>query len=76
MAPGSPGQHGQTESFNGVWRDGCLNRWRLPSVHEARRLIAHWREEYKHARPHGALDGLPPPAFAMQCSGQALESAA
>jgi transposase InsO family protein len=27
IAPGRPWQNGQNESFNGVFRDGCLDRW-------------------------------------------------
>jgi transposase InsO family protein len=34
--PGSPWQNGHNESFNGVFRDGCLNRWLFESVREAR----------------------------------------
>ena len=74
--PGSPWQNGHNESFNGVFRDGCLDRWLFTSVREARRIITNWLEEYNHARPHGALDGLTPHAFAAQCSSQALEHAA
>ena len=74
--PGSPWQNGHNESFNGVFRDGCLNRWLFTSVLEARRIINHWLEEYNNERPHGALDGLTPRAFAVQCSSQALEHAA
>jgi putative transposase len=66
MAPGSPWQNGHHESFNGVVRDGCLNRWLFGSVQEARRIIHHWREEYNHERPHGALQGLTPAAFAAR----------
>jgi putative transposase len=64
--PGSPWQNGHNESFNGVFRDGCLNRWLFTAVQEARRLIYHWLEEYNHERPHGALDSLTPAAFAAQ----------
>lgn len=74
--PGSPWQNGHNESFNGVFRDGCLNRWLFASVQEARRIITHWLEEYNHERPHGALDGLTPYAFAAQCSRRSLEEAA
>jgi len=74
--PGSPWQHGHHERCNGVWRAGCLKRWRLTSVAEARRIMTHWREEYNNARPHGALDGLTPRAFVEQCSGPVLEEAA
>jgi putative transposase len=66
MAPGSPWQNGHHERVNGVCRDGCLDRWLFASVQEARRLMLPWREEYHHERPHGALDGVTPAAFAAQ----------
>lgn len=66
IEPGSPWQNGHNESFNGVFRDGCLDRWLFASVQEARRLMIHWLEEYNHERPHGALGGLTPAAFAAQ----------
>jgi putative transposase len=74
--PGSPWQNGHNESFNGVFRDGCLNRWLFTSVQEAKRIIGNWLEEYNHERPHGALDGLTPQAFAAQCSQQSRREAA
>ena len=74
--PGSPWQNGHNESFNGVFRDGCLHRWLFTSVQEAKRIIGHWLEEYNHERPHGALDGLTPRAFAAQCSDSSLGRAA
>ena len=74
--PGSPWQNGYNESFNGVFRDGCLNRWLFTSVQEARRTITNWLEEYNHERPHGALDGLTPRAFAAQGSHPSLGRAA
>ena len=76
IAPGSPWQNGHNESFNGVFRDGCLNRWLFTSVHEARRIITNWLKEYNDERPHGALAGLTPQAFAAQCSDSSLERAA
>ena len=51
IEPGSPWQNGHNASFNGVFRDGCLNRWLFASVQEARRIITHWLEEYNHERP-------------------------
>ena len=40
--PGSPWHNGHNESFNGVCRDGCLNRWLFTSVQEAKRIIGPW----------------------------------
>lgn len=62
--PGSPWQNGHCESFNSVFRDGCLDRWEFYSVAEARRVIEQWLDEYNTVRPHGAINMLTPRAFA------------
>jgi len=62
--PGSPWQNGHNESFNGVFRDGCLDRWSFYSVADARRVVDHWLEEYNEVRPHGSIKQMTPRAFA------------
>ena len=64
IEPGSPWQNGHNESFNGVLRDGCLNRWAFISVREARSGVESWRQEYNEERPHGALNQMTPAAYA------------
>ncbi|PQV57234.1 putative transposase, partial [Defluviimonas denitrificans] len=60
IAPGKPMQNGFVESFNGRLRDECLNEHLFPNLRHARHLIAAWRDDYNHHRPHSSLDGLTP----------------
>lgn len=64
IEPGKPWQNGHVESFHAVLRDGCLNRWLFWSLRETRTIVAAWLAEYNTERPHGALAGLTPRAFA------------
>ena len=68
--PGCPWQNGRNESFNGVFRDGCLNRWLFESVREAREATESWLQEYNEERPHGSLDGLTPVSFFERVKNQ------
>ena len=43
------------ESFNGSWRDECLDREVMLSVAEARVLIEDYRRHYNEERPHGGI---------------------
>ena len=60
IEPGKPPQNGFVESFNGRLRDECLNEHLFPTLRHARHLIAAWRDDYNHYRPHSSLDGLTP----------------
>jgi putative transposase len=66
IAPGKPQQNGFVESFNGRFRDECLNEHLFPSLAAARRIIEAWRIDYNTERPHTSLDGLIPAAFAAR----------
>ncbi|MBB3175069.1 putative transposase [Endobacter medicaginis] len=66
IAPGKPQQNGFVESFNGRFRDECLNEHLFGSLTAARRIIEAWRADYNQARPHTSLNGLTPTAFATR----------
>jgi putative transposase len=53
--PGKPIQNAYTESFNGRFRDECLNEYWFLGLRDARRTVEEWRQDYNHQRPHSAL---------------------
>ena len=66
IVSGKPQQNGFVESFNGRFREGCLNEHLFSSLTVARRIIEAWRVDYNHTRPHTSLNGLTPAAFATR----------
>jgi len=68
IQPGRPMQNGRVESFNGRFRDECLNANWFMTVMEAREKIERWREEYNRERPHSSLAYRTPEEFANACS--------
>jgi len=66
IAPGSPWENGYIESFNGKLRDELLAREIFYSLREAQVLVAEWRWEYNHARPHSSLGYRPPAPEAIE----------
>src|SRR5439155_553282 len=53
--PGKPTDNAFIESFNGKFRQECLNQHWFLSLEEAQGLIEVWREDYNQHRPHSAL---------------------
>ena len=76
IAPGKPTGNAFVESFNGRLRDERLNEVFDGPAH-ARRVLARWRHDCNHARPHSSLGGRPgprreqPPSCSRQPSGPA-----
>lgn len=66
IEPGKPMQNGYIESFNGKFRDECLNEHWFQSLHQARKIISDWRRDYNEVRPHGSIGRIPPAQFAAQ----------
>ena len=61
--PGKPIQNAYIESFNGRYRDECLNLHYFTDMNEAREITESWRIDYNTFRPHGSLGGLTPEEF-------------
>ena len=56
--PGKPTANPSIESFNGSFRDECLNVHWFLSLTDAQEKIEHWRQEYNGFRPHSSLQNL------------------
>ena len=66
IEPGKPTQNAYIESFNGRFRDECLNDQWFTSLAQARILIAAWRRDYNEQRPHSSLKYQTPAEFAAR----------
>ena len=63
IEPGSPWQNAYGESFNGKFRDECLNMEVFYSVPEAETVVETWRRDYNTQRPHSSLNYQTPAEF-------------
>ena len=68
IQPGKPMQNGHVESFNGRFRDECLNHNWFTTLADAKEKIERWRMEYNGERPHSSLAYRTPEEFAKACS--------
>jgi putative transposase len=61
--PGKPTDNPLVESFNGSFRDECLNAHWFLSLEDAKEKIEFWRKEYNEYRTHSSLNDLTPSEF-------------
>jgi putative transposase len=66
IEPGKPVQNAYIESFNGKFREECLDAHWFKSLSDARRTIEAWRIEYNNLRPHSSLGNLTPTEYAAK----------
>jgi len=64
IEPGCPAQNAYIERFNRTYREDVLDAYLFDTVSEVREITEPWRYDYNHERPHAALAGLSPIAFA------------
>jgi putative transposase len=60
IRPGKPVENAYIESFNGKFRDECLNEHWFTSLKDAQEKIERWRKDYNRYRPHSSLGNLSP----------------
>jgi putative transposase len=61
--PGKPTDNAFVESFNGRFRDECLNQHWFASLEEVRQTVEEWRIDDYTERPHRALGQKTPAAW-------------
>lgn len=66
IQPEKPVENAFVESFNGKFRDECLNEHWFVDLGDAREKIKAWRQDYNTSRPHSSLGNLTPEKFRSQ----------
>lgn len=74
IQPGKPMENAICESFNGRFRDECLNEHYFIDIDHARTVIEAWQQDYNQTRPHGSLGLLTPKEFATFFSKEDLSA--
>jgi putative transposase len=69
IRPGKPVENASIESFNGKFRDECLNEHWFLNLVDAKTTIEAWRVDYNTVRPHSSLAGRTPDQFAAISGG-------
>ena len=72
IQPGKPTQNAYVESFNGKFRNECLDEQLFLNIEEAREVIENWRNFYNTVRPHSSLGYMPPEQFEANFKPQTL----
>ncbi len=67
---GKPTQNAFIESFNGKFRDECLNQNWFVDLRHAREVTEAWRVDYNTVRPHSSLRYRTPEEFAASAAAR------
>lgn len=74
IEPGLPMQNGDIESFNGKFRDECLNEQWFETLAQARAAISVWRQDCNEVRPHSSCERMPSAKFAALRRQQSINA--
>ena len=66
IQPGKATQNAYIQSFNGKFRDECLNEYWFETLNQARVAINKWRKDYNEVRPHSSYGHIPPANYAQR----------
>ena len=72
IPPGRPWRNGHNESFNGKFRDECLNIEAFRNLREARVVIEDFRIDWNTFRPHSSLGYLTPAEFMINHTTESI----
>lgn len=61
-------QNAFVESFNGKFREYCLDLNLFASLEDARSTIDGWRTLFNHVRPNRSIGRKPPAVFALEAA--------
>lgn len=70
--PGKPTDNAVIESFNGRFRQECLNENWFLSVSDAQEKIEQWRCDYNYVRPHSSLGNKTPNEYIIDSHPEAF----
>ncbi len=73
IEPGAPTQNGYIESFNGKFRDECLNEHWFETLSQARVVIQAWAQDYNEVQLHSSIGRMPPRCFARRHRQKAVD---
>jgi transposase InsO family protein len=71
---GKPTDNAAIESFNGRFREECLNVHWFASMEDAQQKIDAFRWDYNENHPHRSLKGLSPREYARRAMTTAADS--
>lgn len=74
IEPGKPAQNAYIERFNRTYREEVLDLYIFDTLKEARVITEPWLEEYNAFRPHAALNGMTPYAYAAAMAEKVTSS--